>query len=367
MKNQFALNLKKLRNAIGLTQDQIAKELHISAQAVSKWETGVANPDLDLILPLAKLLKVSTDILLGDNTHAEHKEQIISELRSISNWQKDGRAKRLKIAKAFLTEFPDEPEAMYQYAFILGDYISFDAKEDEKKTLLIEQEKYCRMFLEKAPPERKMGQQAAILSLIDILCQLNRRNEAVELAKKQPQENDFQVQCYSRCLIGDEKEISMLKNASSKLHELIRALYLVNTDEAFDMVNQLLSLFNTEPNDAYYENLITLHDKKGNKYYKEGLYDKVMDEYFKCAEFAVLQEKYVKIHPEDEPWYTSPLYLKCMGSKEIYHEHNPHIMVHVLLTRPGNKALFEREDYKNLCKLLKKRISEYDPFNEKKN
>lgn len=365
MKNKFALNLRKLRNAIGLTQEQIAKELHISPQAVSKWETGVANPDLDLILPLAKILKVSTDILLGDNSRSERKEELIDKLKSISNWREDGRTARLHIAKDLLLEFPDDSEAFYQYSFALGDHIRYDANEDEKESLLLEQEKYCRLFLEKAPSDRKMGQQAAILSLIDILCQLDRRTEAIELANRQTAENDFQLQCYSRCLVGDEKEIAMLKNTSSKFHELIRALYLVNTEEAFDMIEQLLYLFDPSPNDSHYENLISLHDKKARKYYRDGLYDMVMDEYSKCAELAVLQEEYIKAHPDEEPWYTSPLYRKCLGTKDIYHEHNPHIMVRVFLTTPGNKALFDRSDYKSLCELLKERISNYDPFNEK--
>ncbi len=367
MNHQFAFNLKKLRIEIGLTQEQIAKELHITAQAVSKWETGVANPDLDLIIPLSKLLRVSTDILLGANYNhnEERKKQLISELKSISNWKAEGRTERLKLAKALLDEFPDDSDSFYQYSFALGDHIRYDAKEGEKESLLLEQEKYCRLFLEKAPTDRKMGHQAVILSLIDVLCQLDRRNEAVDLASKQPQENDFQLQCYSRCLVGDEKEIAMLKNASSKFHELIRALYLVNTEEAFDIIEQLLCLFNPVPTDTHYENLIILHDKKANKYYAEGFYDKVMEEYFKCAELALCQEEYVKSHPEDEPWYSSPLYKKCIGTKEIYKEHNPHIMVRVFLTSPSHKALFERSDYKSLCELLKKRISAYDSFNEK--
>lgn len=57
--------IKELRKSKGITQEQLADMLVVSSQAVSKWETGVANPDLALIPDLAKLFEVSTDELLG--------------------------------------------------------------------------------------------------------------------------------------------------------------------------------------------------------------------------------------------------------------------------------------------------------------
>ncbi len=53
------------RKALGLTQQEIADQLHISFQAVSKWETGAAYPDVALLTPLAAILKTSVDTLLG--------------------------------------------------------------------------------------------------------------------------------------------------------------------------------------------------------------------------------------------------------------------------------------------------------------
>lgn len=56
-----------LRKQKRLTQAQVAEQLGISAQAVSKWESGLSCPDIMTLVPLAQVLGVSTDELLGVN------------------------------------------------------------------------------------------------------------------------------------------------------------------------------------------------------------------------------------------------------------------------------------------------------------
>jgi len=57
--------IREQREKLGLKQHDIAHALQISPQAVSKWERGENAPDISLLIPLAKLLGVSTDSLLG--------------------------------------------------------------------------------------------------------------------------------------------------------------------------------------------------------------------------------------------------------------------------------------------------------------
>lgn len=57
--------IREQREKLGLKQHDIANALQISPQAVSKWERGENAPDIALLIPLAKLLGVSTDSLLG--------------------------------------------------------------------------------------------------------------------------------------------------------------------------------------------------------------------------------------------------------------------------------------------------------------
>ena len=57
--------IKELRKAQGVTQEKLAEYLHISYQAVSKWENGLALPDLTLMPALSSFFGVSADYLLG--------------------------------------------------------------------------------------------------------------------------------------------------------------------------------------------------------------------------------------------------------------------------------------------------------------
>ena len=66
MKENFAIKLRELRKASGMTQEQLAAEFGVSVQAVSKWETAASYPDIELMPRIADLFGVSLDELLRD-------------------------------------------------------------------------------------------------------------------------------------------------------------------------------------------------------------------------------------------------------------------------------------------------------------
>lgn len=55
--------IQQQRKALGLTQEQVARCLNVSTAAVSKWENGLTSPDVGLLPPLARLLKVDMNTL----------------------------------------------------------------------------------------------------------------------------------------------------------------------------------------------------------------------------------------------------------------------------------------------------------------
>ncbi|WP_414632425.1 helix-turn-helix domain-containing protein [Clostridium sp. UBA3061] len=60
----FKENLKKLRKEKNISQEQLAEKLNISRQAISKWESGKAYPDIDNLILLRDIFNVSLDELM---------------------------------------------------------------------------------------------------------------------------------------------------------------------------------------------------------------------------------------------------------------------------------------------------------------
>ena len=65
MQETFGQRLQRLRKNAGLTQEDVATKLNITAQAVSKWENDVSAPDISVLVELSDILGVSLDELLG--------------------------------------------------------------------------------------------------------------------------------------------------------------------------------------------------------------------------------------------------------------------------------------------------------------
>lgn len=57
--------IRRLREGKGMTQEALAERVHVSAKAVSKWETGRGFPDISLLEPLAGALGLSVIKLLS--------------------------------------------------------------------------------------------------------------------------------------------------------------------------------------------------------------------------------------------------------------------------------------------------------------
>ena len=74
MAETFGQRLSRLRKEKGLTQEEIAKRITISPQAVSKWENDISSPDILVLSLLADILGVSVDTLLGREEEASNNE-----------------------------------------------------------------------------------------------------------------------------------------------------------------------------------------------------------------------------------------------------------------------------------------------------
>lgn len=74
----FDNNLKKLRKEKNISQEQLAKKLNISRQAISKWESGKAYPDIDNLILLRNIFDISLDeLIMEEEVRDVEKEPLI--------------------------------------------------------------------------------------------------------------------------------------------------------------------------------------------------------------------------------------------------------------------------------------------------
>ena len=105
----FAENLRALRKAKGLSQEELAARLHVVRQTISKWEQGRSVPDAELLVRLAEELDTTAAALLGPEVPPEAEaggtaEQLgrIAEQLAVKN----RRARRIwRIAAGVLIAF----------------------------------------------------------------------------------------------------------------------------------------------------------------------------------------------------------------------------------------------------------------------
>ena len=76
--------IKALRLSKSMTQEQLAKALHVSAQAVSKWENGKSYPDIHSLLLLSALFDVSLDQLIKGDLETMKQEVNAADVKAMN-------------------------------------------------------------------------------------------------------------------------------------------------------------------------------------------------------------------------------------------------------------------------------------------
>ena len=115
--------IRKYRKEENLTQEQIANYLGVTAPAVNKWENGISYPDITLLAPLARILKIDVDTLLS--FHEELTAAEINQMgRDLSDLiQRDGYKAGFNRGEALLKEHPNCDTLRLYVADILRSFL----------------------------------------------------------------------------------------------------------------------------------------------------------------------------------------------------------------------------------------------------
>ncbi|MCM1049989.1 MAG: helix-turn-helix domain-containing protein [Clostridiales bacterium] len=81
---QIGEEIRKLRKLSGMTQEQLAEKLNVSRQALSKWENGASPPDIESMVKIAVLFRISLDELLLQREPKDKESQLQITLEDLT-------------------------------------------------------------------------------------------------------------------------------------------------------------------------------------------------------------------------------------------------------------------------------------------
>ncbi|MBE6712712.1 MAG: helix-turn-helix transcriptional regulator [Ruminococcaceae bacterium] len=198
--------LKKLRTERGCTQSDIAKELGVSSQTVSKWERGLIAPDISLLPQIARFYGCTIDYLFDSDYNNEIERQFaFSEKIKRLNENKD----QVGVFQAYCKEIRKRPKNFKLYVNImhyLWVHHMFDDEYVEKMILFTDYAlNYCT----------EQDIRNDILKKITILCAESNNERIREKAKlyypmMPSMRNSREI--YAKLVFGEKEAIPQIKS-----------------------------------------------------------------------------------------------------------------------------------------------------------
>ena len=167
MELKIGKRIQDLRKQKGLTQEQVAAALNISAAAVSKWETDTTYPDITILNPLARLLGVSVDVLLDFQEQMTEEEcmkrmEKADTLFSTRNWE-EGQ----QYCEELLKEFPTDLFLKFRVA---STYMQYAGASLQEEILKQQMERSITLFEESTASENAEISETAWYVLSGLYC-----------------------------------------------------------------------------------------------------------------------------------------------------------------------------------------------------
>ncbi len=162
-------NIKEYRLKKGYTQEQLAYELGVSSQTVSRWETGNTYPDIVMLPIIAELFETTIDNLMGYTKECSTKERedFFVEVSKLET------SKRIMRHREMLQKYPNDTYLQFSLAGLLYKLVKkWDDIEAEQELRLL-----CYRILHSNLPDMQCGAKR-------LLALISAKNGEVEEAMK---------------------------------------------------------------------------------------------------------------------------------------------------------------------------------------
>ncbi len=233
-------NIKRKRLEKGLTQEEVATHIGISAQSVSKWERGEGYPDIEMLPTLANYFKISIDELLGVSlTEKEEKYNAFNKIWDNNN-SNGLHSVNVDLMRGALKLFPNDALLLVQLSTSLE---KLDGTQEEKDMYLRESIAVQEQIINYCVDCEVRG--ATLYNICFAYWKIGEHEKAIEQAKKLP--NLYKARENALVYFLDREE----KQKTAK-DALISTAWIIS--------HHLTALFEAENNAEYLEKAIEILD-----------------------------------------------------------------------------------------------------------
>lgn len=211
------------RRQKGMTQEQLADQLGISAPAVSKWETDNSYPDITLLCPLARALGTNVDTLLQfeeNLTEQESAEKVNAVMQAA---MQDGYEAAEPMLSKLLHEYPNSVSLKFHAAVVWNVFrVYFPSADDETKKRWTD---FTKDLLTKVRLSRDENYwQTATLQLAGIALGEGETAQAEMLLNELPDHTVDATMVWSGLYLKKDEPQEALKTVQKRMYVLVRQL-----------------------------------------------------------------------------------------------------------------------------------------------
>ena len=340
--------IQERRKALGFTQEQVAEYLGVSTPAVNKWERGITCPDISLLAPLARLLKIDLNTLFSFNQSLTDEEIIRIQEEILHVVNDSGIESGFQAARKKIQEYPDCCSLIHNLALILEGSLVMSGLTSDEKTIYDEclTDWYTRASQSKDMQIRN----SSLFMLTSRALRKEDYEEAQELLDQLPERTAINKQTL-------QIELLLGKGQTTEACELAERLVL---QAVSDMQNTLLKLLECELADGQKETAAQIADISSKTSPLFGLWDynaplapMILAVENKDVESSILLLKKL-LKAASSPWNTedSPLFhriLKKTGTGLTYEKLLPPLLAD-LKSNPKYDFLRQKKEFLELIK-----------------
>ena len=260
--------IKKLRAETQITQDTLATAIGVTPQAISRWESEVGYPDIELLPALADFFSVSIDELLGYKL-SEREEELTSIKKEMARLSEAGtHEQRLTFARNAFAKYPNDANIKVYLAACLCDRW----EKVHEQNLVNEAENLCLSVIDECHDEDTRYDAISTLSSIyTSIDNIEKAKNTLEMLAPLKYCREFALSCG----IGDGNTELYIQDEIDKLTDCLgRAIYnlaanqdLSNDPSAWDKKIEMLNISNQLYKMIYGDNLMFYHIRLSRNYW----------------------------------------------------------------------------------------------------